>query len=164
MNYQIGQFPITKTNAPSLREEASGVSEKIEAALEYTKKGFPVIPIAADSKKPLVAWKEYQKRKPTENEVKSFCKRYPNADIGIVTGKTYNLFVIDCDSQEAYESFQALLPDSLILPVVKTPRGYHLYFSYPKNIDLTVGVNIMPGVDYRGDGGYVIAPPSKEGA
>jgi len=164
MNYQIGQFPITKTNAPSLREEASGVSEKIEAALEYTKKGFPVIPIAADSKKPLVAWKEYQKRKPTENEVKSFCKRYPNADIGIVTGKRHNLFVLDCDSQEAYESLQALLPDSLTLPVVKTPRGYHLYFSYPKNIDLTVGVDIMPGVDYRGDGGYVIAPPSKKGA
>jgi len=164
MNYQIGQFPITKTNAPSLREEASGVSEKIEAALEYTKKGFPVIPIAADSKKPLVAWKEYQKRKPTENEVKSFCKRYPNADIGIVTGKRHNLFVLDCDSQEAYESLQALLPDSLTLPVVKTPRGYHLYFSYPKNIDLTVGVDIMQGVDYRGDGGYVIAPPSKKGA
>jgi len=162
--FQIGKFPITKTNAPSLREEASGVSEKIEAALEYTKKGFPVIPIAADSKKPLVAWKEYQKRKPTENEVKSFCKRYPNADIGIVTGKRHNLFVLDCDSQEAYESLQALLPDSLTLPVVKTPRGYHLYFSYPKNIDLTVGVDIMPGVDYRGDGGYVIAPPSKKGA
>jgi len=162
--FQIGKFPITQTRAPSLREEASGVSEKIEAALEYTKKGFPVIPIAADSKKPLVAWKEYQKRKPTENEVKSFCKRYPNADIGIVTGKRHNLFVLDCDSQEAYESLQALLPDSLTLPVVKTPRGYHLYFSYPKNIDLTVGVNIMPGVDYRGDGGYVIAPPSKKGA
>jgi len=162
--YQVGKFPITQTRAPSLREEASGVSEKIEAALEYTKKGFPVIPIAADSKKPLVAWKEYQKRKPTENEVKSFCKRYPNADIGIVTGKRHNLFVLDCDSQEAYESLQALLPDSLTLPVVKTPRGYHLYFSYPKNIDLTVGVDIMPGVDYRGDGGYVIAPPSKKGA
>ncbi|HQI26380.1 MAG TPA: bifunctional DNA primase/polymerase, partial [Candidatus Paceibacterota bacterium] len=128
--YQVGKFPITKANAPSIKE-ASGVSEKIEAALEYTQKGLAIIPIAAESKKPLVSWKKYQTIAPTENEVKDSLKSYPGADIGIVTGKRHNLFVIDCDSQEAYESIQALLPDSLILPVVKTPRGYHLYFSYP---------------------------------
>ena len=161
--FQIGKFPITKTRAAS-REEASGKPDILEAALKYYENGFAPIPIAPNSKKPLAQWKAYQTRRPTKEEIITIFPRFRDADIGIVTGKRHNLFVLDCDSQEAYESLQALLPDSLTLPVVKTPRGYHLYFSYPKNIDLTVGVNIRPGVDYRGEGGYVIAPPSKEGA
>ena len=161
--FQIGKFPITKTRAAS-REEASGKPDILEAALKYYENGFAPIPIAPNSKKPLAQWKAYQTRRPTKEEIITIFPRFRDADIGIVTGKRHNLFVLDCDSQEAYESLQALLPDSLTLPVVKTPRGYHLYFSYPKNIDLTVGVDIMPGVDYRGDGGYVIAPPSKKGA
>ena len=161
--FQIGKFPITKTRAAS-REEASGKPDILEAALKYYENGFAPIPIAPNSKKPLAQWKAYQTRRPTKEEIITIFPRFRDADIGIVTGKRHNIFVLDCDSQEAYESLQALLPDSLTLPVVKTPRGYHLYFSYPKNIDLTVGVDIMPGVDYRGDGGYVIAPPSKKGA
>ena len=160
--FQIGKFPITQTRAAS-REEASGKPDILEAALKYYEKGFAPIPIAPNSKKPLAQWKAYQTRRPTEEEIITLFTRFRDADIGIVTGKRHNLFVLDCDSQEAYESLQALLPDSLTLPVVKTPRGYHLYFSYPKNIDLTVGVDIMQGVDYRGEGGYVIAPPSKKG-
>ena len=81
-----------------------------------------------------------------------------------MTGGISGLLVIDCDTPEGYESIQELLPDSLIVPTVRTPRGgWHLYFLFPKDCKLTVGAGIMPGVDFRGQGGFVIAPPSVNG-
>ncbi|MBP7766581.1 MAG: bifunctional DNA primase/polymerase [Syntrophaceae bacterium] len=128
------------------------------AAMDNTRRGFSIIPVRPD-KKPYIQWAEYQKRKPTEEEIKHWSVKWPKAMIGIVTGEISNLFVVDCDTLEGFEAVQQLLPDSLVTPIVRTPRGgWHIYFLYPGN--LTIAAGIMPGVDIRGEGGYIIAPPS----
>jgi len=146
----------------------------MEAALWYSKKGWPVIPInpAIDpvtkkgKKKPLLpTWEEFQKRVPTEKEITEWWQKWPTAMVGVITGEFSNVFAIDCDTEEAYQKIQEYLPESLVLPIAQTPRGgKHLWFSYPKKSNLTVAASVLPGTDYRGNGGYIISPPSQNGA
>lgn len=133
----------------------------LQSALFYAEKfSFSVIPCRPD-KKPFIKWELYQKQKVNPEEIREWPQKYGNFMIGVVTGEISNLLVIDCDTREGFESVQELLPDSLIIPTARTPRGgWHLYFIYPKDCGLTVGTGVMPGVDFRGRGGYIIAPPS----
>ena len=68
------------------------------------------------------------------------------------------MFVLDCDTEEAYQDVAARgLPVTM---TVKTARGYHLYFAYPDGLAIGNRTGLLPGCDIRGDGGYVVAPPS----
>jgi hypothetical protein len=132
----------------------------LPAALNYASSGFSVIPVQ-QNKKPCIAWQEYQTRRSTADEIREWWGEWPSAMIGIVTGEISGVLVIDCDTQEGYHEVEKLLPDALILPIARTPRGgWHLWFIYPVGSKITVGTGIVPGVDFRGEGGYIIAPPS----
>ncbi len=134
----------------------------VDAALGYLGRGFSVIPVKPD-KKPFLKWEEYQKRRPTSEEVGEWWAKWPSAMIGIVTGAISGVSVIDVDESQGHEELQKCIPDSLLMPTVKTPRGgQHLYFKTPS---LSIGNNarIIPGCDFRGEGGYVVAPPSVNG-
>lgn len=136
------------------------MQNNLEAALAYAEKfNFSVIPIRPD-KKPYIQWTEYQKRHATKDEIKQWFAKWPKAMIGIVTGEKSGVLVVDCDSEAAYQKIQELLPDSFITCIAKTPRGYHLYLIYPRGQSIGNATGIMPGVDVRGEGGYIIAPPS----
>ena len=113
-------------------------------------------------KRPWVSWTEYQKRLPTEDEVKNWFTVNPDANIGIVTGKISNLVVFDLDSAEAeqYAEEEGGFPET---PKVKTGKGYHIYMKYP-SFDVNNNVNKNLAIDIRGDGGYVVAPPSVHGS
>ena len=134
----------------------------LDYALKYHEMGLSVIPIRPD-KKPYIKWVDYQKRHATPDEIRHFWKQSPDAMLGIVTGEISGVFVIDCDSEDAYQAIQEHLPDNLITCIAKTPRGYHLYFLMPKDKTISNAAGIMPGVDIRGEGGYIIAPPSVNG-
>lgn len=123
--------------------------------MEYLKQGLSVIPLAKD-KKPLLPWQEFQTRYATEDEVATWYQRYPNANIGIVTGKISNLTVIDCDSQPAIEYFQSGYHGRTTS--VKTPKGMHFYFQYQEGVRNTA--RLTDHIDVRSEGGYVVAPPS----
>jgi len=141
-----------KSNSPS--------NNLLQVALNYASSGFSVIPIKPN-KKPFVKWEQYQKRRATADEISHWWDKWPRALIGIVTGQISRLFVIDCDTVDGYNSIEKLLPDSLEIPTARTPRGgWHFYFQYPEDSDLTTKAGIMPGVDIRGEGGYIIAVPS----
>ena len=151
------------------------MNDVIDKALEYRKKGLSVIPINGPKmigtqtdeinnkcKQPLISWKEYQTKLPTEEEITSWFTAYPEANIAIVTGKKSGIFVFDLDSKDAVEYFKSKgsFPDT---PIVKTAKGYHIYMKYP---DFNIGCksNRYLGIDVKGDGGYVIAPPSVHGS
>ena len=139
-----------------------------EAAVKYvTVYGFSVIPCKKD-KKPLwealplnpdtgkPTWEPFQHRKPTEEEIEEWWGKWPSANIGIVTGSISNLAVIDLDGPEGMQSADKF---NLCTPTVYTPGGgMHLYYRYRDGIGNAA--RIMPGVDVRGEGGYVLAPPS----
>lgn len=135
----------------------------LEAALKYRTMGISIFPVNPNTKKPLVEWKKYQSEYPTDAEVRQWFEKTSNG-IGIVTGKLSNLFVVDFDRYKpGFDEGRAteLIPDSIHAPTVKTIRGgQHLYFRNPDG-SYTIGAAVAPGIDYRGEGGYVVAPPSR---
>ena len=58
---------------------------KLDAALEYLERGWSIIPIKPEGKRPAIKWREYQDRLPTEDEVNGWWGQWPNYDIAIVT-------------------------------------------------------------------------------
>lgn len=80
------------------------MSELLSAALSYVKQGFSVIPIQAREKRPLIPWEQYQDRTATDEEIKTWWAKWPDANVEIVTGKISGLVVIDLDSVEAKEN------------------------------------------------------------
>lgn len=135
----------------------------LDYALEYLQNGYSVIPIAFKNKIPKAdllqnGWKEYQKRRPTVEEIKSWFSN-GSSNIAIITGKISNLVVVDVDSYEAYQWCKAQF--DVDTPTVKTAKGYHLYYKYPERLEIknSVHINGME-IDIRAEGGYVVAPPS----
>ncbi len=128
-----------------------------DAALTYLHEGWSVIPVGRD-KHPLISWKEYQQRLPTENEILSWWQKYPDANVGIVTGKLSGIVVVDIDPKNGGTIEGMELPATLIS---KTGGGgWHYIYLYPGEGDITNVSGIHPGVDIRGEGGFIVAPPS----
>lgn len=128
------------------------------AALDLVEKqGFSVIPLRRD-KTPLLAWQEFQTRRPTDGELEEwFVHRWPEANIGIVTGTLSGLVVVDADGDAGLAWMREHLPVTGVY--VRTGKGWHGYFRHPGGNVRNRG-RIAPEVDIRADGGYVVAPPS----
>ena len=128
------------------------------AAVKYRSRGFSVIPVGAD-KKPIIEWKAFQQDPACQDEIEHWWETYPDANVGIVTGKVSGLVVLDLDGDESLPAAKQLaLPETW---VAKTGRGWHVYFRHPGNgTQISNRAGILPHLDVRGDGGYVIAPPS----
>jgi len=143
-----------------IMKEDSPISCKT-AALQYAEKfGFSIIPVNRKTKTPFIPWKEFQDRKATEKEIREWWEKWPSANVGIVTGKISRVVVIDIDEPQGFDAIQEYIPDTLIIPTCKTPRGgQHLYFRAPEEV-LGNKSRLIQGCDFRGDGGYIIAPPS----
>ena len=139
------------------------MSDILQSALFYLNHcGFSVIPVGQD-KKPLIKWQEYQKKKPTTDEIKRWWKEYPEANVAIVTGIISRLLVIDIDSPEAEEHLSPYLPESLITPMVSTPRGgKHIYLECSDS-GVSNCTGVFPKIDVRANGGFVLAPFSTNG-
>lgn len=140
------------------------MAEFLKEALNYAKKGFSVIPLLPGDKKAAVPWTEFQKRCATLEEVAEWWIRWPNANIGLVTGRISDLLVVDLDKYKPEYDPKIELEhfDSLNTPTAESPRGgNHLYFKFTEGI--TIAAGLFPGVDIRGEGGYIVAPPSVNG-
>lgn len=138
------------------------MQNNLAAALQYAEKfNFSVIPIRPENKQPYIKWTDHQKRRATAEEIRQWWSKWPKAMIGIVTGEISGIFVVDCDTAAGYESVQKLIPDNLLFPLERTPRGgWHLFFKWLKDYQLTTGAKVLPGVDFRSDGGCIIVAPS----
>mgnify|MGYP005843365365 FL=1 len=134
----------------------------INAALDYSNRGLSVIPIRPD-KKPFIKWELYQKQRASGGEIREWWVKWPKAMIGIVTGSISGIVVIDVDDcDKGMQALSEYLTTDRV-PTAKTPGGgYHLYFKAPKEC-LRNSTGTPPGVDFRGEGGYIIAPPSQNG-
>lgn len=127
-------------------------------ANEYVRRGFSVIPLQPRGKKPaLPSWREFQERRPTEEELGSWFGSGNRNNIGLITGAISGLAVLDADSVEAVEWCEANLP---LTPTVKTARGRHYYFKCRAGLKNSVNVNGLK-LDVRGEGGYIAVPPSE---
>lgn len=129
----------------------------------YRKQGFSTIPIPKGRKEATVEWKEFQNRLPTDAEMEQFFGN-SNNNIAIITGKVSgNLTVIDCDSEQRFKELAPIIEQKqgigdiyALTPVVKTGKGYHIYFRTKQ----LMKSQKFPRLDIKSEGGYVIAPPS----
>jgi len=128
----------------------------ISAALDYHENGYCVLPVGKD-KKPIIKWKHLQEKMPTRADIQRWWSKTPDANIGIVTGSISNICVVDVDSREGAEELKQLIPG--VKPNVQTPNGgWHFYFAAHNG--LGNATRFLDGVDFRGEGGYIVAPPS----
>jgi hypothetical protein len=117
--------------------------------------GWCVIPIRSKQKEAMVAWKRYQRERPSETELR-----------GWFGGRTCNIAVIfgqvsgglacrDFDVAESYVAWAKAHPDlAKVLPTVRTSRGYHVYFR--AHVE---GITKYRDGELRG-AGYCLLPPS----
>jgi len=132
----------------------------LEAALAYARLGYPVFPCAPGGKTPIT--KHGCKDATTdEKQVEAWWRQTPNANIGL---GTTGLLVIDVDGAEnpwlADEPEKARTFAGTALSL--TPRGgrHHVFRQPPgRSWGNTLG-KLAPKVDTRGNGGYIVAPPS----
>jgi len=130
----------------------------LEAALQLQQRGMSIIPVGRN-KKPMIKWEKYQSKHAPESDIRYWYKKWPHANIGIITGKISRISVLDADNQDAFNLIDNFLPESFTTPTAKTPKGKHIYFSYSNKINTTAGLS--NGLDIRNDGGYVVAPPGQ---
>jgi hypothetical protein len=96
--------------------------------------------------------------------IERWWQQYPEANIGIATGARSHIFVVDIDGIDAEAELTKLEARHGALPATVealTGDGRHVYFAWPDwaVIPNSVG-KLGPGLDVRGKGGYVLAPPS----
>lgn len=132
----------------------------LQDALQYAKLGYSIVPVTPGEKAPpLVDWQAYQDTPANATQIRAWWNKTPTANIAIVTGRISGLTVIDLDGAKGRESFRTSLDNQLPSTLVhRTPRGAHMLFRYCEDLKQTTA--ILPGVDVRNDGGYIIAPPS----
>jgi P4 family phage/plasmid primase-like protien len=118
-----------------------------------------VMPIRADKKPYLASWKQLQSTPATVEQVMEWWERYPDANVGLITGKISGLTVVDVDSYKPGASTIDMFPETY---TVRTGNnGYQLYYQYAPGLTISAnGYPQHPHVDIRNDGGYVCAPPS----
>jgi len=136
---------------------------KLAAALEAAAKGFRVFPVKANSKTP--ALKDWPDRATDDRrQIESWWNLGPDFNIGIATG--HGLLVVDADTKDNRPGGDSLdMLDMIGLPAsyrVATPSGgTHVYLKTDgpqrNRADTIVG---YPGIDIRGDRGYVLGPGS----
>lgn len=143
-------------------EEIDRQPPRLGAAAElYASWGWPVFPLRPGEKRP--ATRHGFKDATTDlDRIRAWWTRHPDSNIGLPTGHTFD--VIDIDVPDGPYSYLRMLEDDVIpdvhAHVATSSGGIHLYILPTGDGN---GTRIEPGVDYRGIGGYVVAPPSTLG-
>ena len=137
----------------------------LAAALDYAGRGLPVFPCKRENKSPLTKH-GFHDATTDADAIRDWWTRWPRAMIGMPTGPTSGIDVLDLDLKpEEYIDGFAQVPNwqQLSPVIVSTPSGgAHMWFKSQGNIRNSTDT-IAPGVDTRGHGGYAIVPPSQSG-
>ena len=140
----------------------------LEHALDYASRGWPVFPAAPGQKKPAT---EHGLKDATTDEVqiREWWRRMPNATIAVATGPAAGFYVLDVDPRHGGDQSLQELCNPANLPDTRMCEtgggGKHIHFAYPDDgSEVKNATDILPGLDIRGDGGYVIMPGSDTAA
>jgi len=132
---------------------------RVDEHLEYyVSLGFAIIPAYPRSKRPAVAWKKYQREKPSYDELMEWQSKFWSRgyNIGAVLGSVSdNIFCLDIDNTNVMQRMRMdkLLEETM---VVKTGKGYHIYFRSKTPVRTYRFPKI--GVEIRSEGAFVVLP------
>jgi hypothetical protein len=100
---------------------------------------------------------EFQRRLPTVAEWDGWRTRWPDANVALVCGTVSRLVVLDVDPRNG--GVQSLRGYPVLKPTVVTGGGgWHLHMACEE--PLATHNDLLPGVDFKAEGSYVVAPPS----
>ena len=136
------------------------------AALAFAKAGIPVFPCLPEGKHPLTPT-GFHDASLDLDQVQAWWTRWPGANIGLPTGSTSGIDVVDIDvtkTDAGFAAFDRATTEGLVdgeLARVRTPSGgMHVYFAATADRPQRCWQAASAHIDFRGDGGYVIVPPS----
>jgi len=141
----------------------------LRSALTYARWGWPVFPLRARSKQPATR-NGFKNATTDEDRIRAWWAQHPDANIGLPTGIMFDVIDIDVphgppslahilESTVDHRTGRGLLPDAHGVCATAS-GGAHYYIRAQGGGNKT---RIMPGIDTRGAGGYVVAPPSTLG-
>lgn len=137
----------------------------LQTAIEYGQYGWAVFPLLPRSKAPITP-RGFHDAVKDQTAIRSLWGSRTNLNIGIATGEVSGFWVLDIDPEKGgedslteLENKYGSLPDTLIS---KTGGGgRHYFFKIPSGIKIPCTISkVAKGVDTRGNGGYIAAPPS----
>jgi hypothetical protein len=164
----LAQWAATRLDAADEADRARLRDVRVLAvsARWYASLGLPVFPLSPGTKLPLpkrmdCCWGSHTRgcldALSNVDAVEHWWRAHPTANIGLATGHV--LDVIDVDGPDGWRNWLDGCDWPPVLGSVSTPRpgGVHRFI---RRTGARNGQKIAPGIDYRGAGGYVVAPPS----
>ncbi|QAY63534.1 DNA replication protein [Xylanimonas allomyrinae] len=156
----------TQTGAVAAFRAADRAPSLADSALAYARSGIPVFPCVPGCKPPLTG-AGYRSATTDVARVEAWWRARPDANIGIPTGAVSGLDVVDIDihggasGRPTFERARdAHLVDGWAWSVQTPSGGLHVYYPHDRAVAQRCWTT-SSHVDFRGDGGYVIAPPSR---
>jgi hypothetical protein len=149
-----------------LTADTQSLARELHAAeLGYIARGWWVFPLLPRSKEPFPRSRGLKDATTDRAQVERWRSRYPKANVAIATGPASAIYVVDIDQAKdgfaTWAKLEARHGCAITLEAETGSGGAHLLFAYPSegtwpNTRRRLG----PGVDTRGDGGYIVAAPS----
>ena len=138
----------------------------LRAALAYARRGLPVFPCEPGAKRPLTRNGHWDATTDPRS-IRRWWRRWPKANVAVPTGKESGVVVLDVDPDAGGSESLAML-ERLGGPAPTTAMartgggGVHIFFRYPRKTEIRNSAGLLgPGLDVRGEGGYVVVPPSR---
>jgi hypothetical protein len=131
------------------------------AALALARRGLRVFPVIRGDKKPAIA--DNLKLAATDETIIRVWWRNHDFNIGVATGAASNIWVLDVDNHEHERWLREREAAYGRLPLTVesiTARGRHLFFKWPVDAVIRNNQDDDSGPHVRGEGGYILAPPS----
>ena len=140
----------------------------LTAAVNYADRGWRVLPVAKQSKTPLILDWTHAASSDALQVVK-WWQEHPTANIGILTGADSGFFVVDIDIKDGVNGLDSLIecfgerltfdPKKYLTGMTAT-GGIHLLFQWQDDLPVKTCAAVLPGVDLRGVGGQIVVAPS----
>lgn len=158
--------PVPHWTVATMRSVASEPT-LARAARRFANLGIPVFPCVPGGKQPLTP-NGFHDATSSARTVHAWWQRTPEANIGLPTGAYAGVLVVDIDVHSGgsgFAAFERAHADGLANGwgwLVRTPSGgLHAYYPSERGQEQRSWQVPSAHVDFRGDGGYVIAPPSR---
>lgn len=151
------------------------MTDMLAGALQLAEHGFAVFPVYGirdggclcnrgascnDSGKHPIPRRGLSEATKDETVVREWWAQHPEANVAYATGEPSSVIVLDVDGADGADSLRGrALPETAVVTTGR-PGGYHYCFRYPGG-DLRSRNGLVPHVDLKANGGYVVAPPSR---
>ena len=137
------------------------MTQMLDAALDYVGRGWPVFPVEPGGKRPLGRLVPHGLKEATTdaNVIRKWWAQEPEANVGLLSGHAFD--VLDVDGEAGWSTLARTVAECGCLsssPVSMTGGGGAHYLFLPAGARNRAA--FLPSLDWRGRGGYIVAPPS----